>query len=215
MGVSSSSDQVGGPSQMGARELEATAIAQLNKIALGLVADSIEISFIKLGGNVWKYQASAPRPTLAPLESARHDSLKEAEDKSWKAFFDQLVENLPSEVAARLIREKQKAKEERNISYTALEEVLVTTAKALAFVQAASKLDDKASIAALNNLVNLLVIDNAVIHLNHLGKEFFKEAHHFLDSVGSNYTHHDKLMHDVQEAEKNLKLLEILTQEGG
>lgn len=217
MGISSSGlgDQIGGPTQLGARELEATAIAQLTKAALGMVADSIEISFVKLGGNLWKYAASSSRPTLAPLESARQSTLEKAEDKSWKAFFDQLIENLPSEIAARLIREKQKAKEERSVPYMALEEVLVTTAKALSFIQSASKVNEPASAAYINALANLLVADNAALHLNRLGKEFFKEAHQFLESVGSNYVHHDKLSHDLQEAEKILNHMEILNKKGG
>ncbi len=204
-------DEIGGPRERGPRELEATAFVSLNKAALAIVADSIEISFTKFGGNLWKYEASASRPTLAPLMNARvESSLTSVEDKSWEAFYDQIVKNLPSEIAARMIKEKEKAKEDRNVSYVALEEVLVGASKILSWIHAASIPDDENSVAARNSITNFIMATTAGKNLNESGRAFFNEAREFLELSGSNNVYADQLSNHLTQAEKELNRMETL-----
>lgn len=211
MSISSSGlgDEVGGPRERGPRELETTAFVTLNKAALAIVADSIEISFVKFGGNLWKYEASASRPTLAPLMNARVQSSEQTiEDKSWEAFYDQMVKNLPSEIAARMIKEKEKAKEERNVSYVALEEVLVGASKILSWIHAASIPDHENSAAARNSMTNFIMATIAGKNLNEAARAFFNEAREYLEISGSNNIYADQLSNHLTQAEKELNRME-------
>ncbi|HRD55391.1 MAG TPA: hypothetical protein PLC42_03235 [Parachlamydiaceae bacterium] len=205
-------DEAGNSSiQFGPRELEATAFTFFNRASLGIVKDSLEVSFMQLGGNLWKYNSAASRPVLAPLIQARvNATLKEISERSWDAFFEELRKNLPADTADRLLRERAKAKEDRSPSYIALEEILVSSAKTLAMIREAAKADSPNSAAAQTALFNIAIAANSATTMAEIGTEFFKEAHSFLDAQGSNYIYHDLLSQNVNAAEKELNRMQAI-----
>jgi|GEM_PF-2888859 len=210
----SAADLIGNASRMTSQvERETMPAATLNKAMLAIVADSIEISFTRFGGNLWKYESSASRPTLAPLTSERSAVGAGLEDTSWKSFFDKLIQGLPSDVAARLLKERELVREERNESYTALDNVLVGTAKAIALIESASKPDSPNSAAHLHALAVSLMESAAETNISIIGKDFLTEAAKYLDSVGSNYSHHDKLMNNLKQTESALNLMQTYQKE--
>lgn len=209
-------DEVGNSSiQFSPRELEATAATVLNRAALGIVKDSLEVSFMQLGGNLWKYNSDASRPTLAPLINVRVTAAqKEIVDRSWDTFFEELKKNLPVDTADRLTREKLKAKEDRNPSYVALEEILVSSARTLAMLHEAANAGEANSTAARNALINISIAATAPENINDIGKSFFTEARNFLDAAGSNYIYHDQLSQNVKIAESELNRMKTIINEG-
>lgn len=209
-------DEIGSPQQMGPRELEATAAVVVNRAALAIVKDSIEISFTQFGGNLWNYMASSSQPTLShPLETLRTSSAsKPAEDTSWKEFFDKLIQDLPAEIAARLIREREKLKEERSISYTGLNDFLMTMAKALSWVESASKPENPNSVAYRNMVLNLALPTIIAENLSSFGKTFLEEAFQYLNHVGPNNIHYDELSNILNQANSTLNYMSSLEGKG-
>src|ERR1700733_2589113 len=128
---------IGGPIQPTARDLEATAWTQVNKAALGIMPDTLEIPFSQLGGNVWKYQSDSSRPTLKPMGTSRTSTPQEnaLPDESWKAHYDALVKDLPPDVKARFVAEMGKPFSGRDPGYSSLDNLLTLLAKAMAALE--------------------------------------------------------------------------------
>lgn len=205
-------DEIGNASRMSSQvERQTMPNVTIAKAMLAIVVDSLEVSFTRYGGNIWKYDSSPSRPVLAPLISTRTSVSSKEDDTNWQGFFDKLVEDLPTDVAARLIIENEKPKNERNEAYTALNNLLVGTAKALLWIESASKIENK---EATDAPPPPLLSDIAAENLGVIGKEFLKEAFNFLDSVGSNYTHHDKLSNNLKQMESGLNRMEYLRKQG-
>lgn len=205
-------DEVGNASRMSSQvERQTMPNVTIAKAMLAIVVDSLEVSFTRYGGNLWKYDSSASRPVLAPLISTRTSVSSKEDDTNWQGFFDKLVEDLPSDVAARLIIENEKPKNERNEAYMALNNLLVGTAKALLWIESASKLASK---EATDSPPPPLLSDIAGENLRVIGKEFLKEAFNFLDSIGSNYAHHDKLLNNLKQMETGFNRMEYLRKQG-
>lgn len=202
-------DEIGNATRMTSQvERETMPNVTLNKAMLAIVVDSLEVSFTRYGGNVWKYDSSASRPVLAPLISTRTAISEKEDDTSWKGLFDQLIEGLPAEVAARLIIENEKPKSEKNEAYTALNNLLIGTAKALVWIESSSK-------AEANDAPSTpLLSDVAGENLGLVGKEFLREAFNFLDSAGSNYVHYDKLSNNLKQMETGFNRMEYLRKQG-
>ena len=202
-------DEIGNAARMSSQvERQTMPTVTLNKAMLAIVVDSLEVSFTRFGGNLWKYESGASRPVLAPLISTRSAISEKEDDTSWKGLFDQLVEGLPAEVAVRLAIENEKPKSERNEAYTALNNLLIGTAKALLWIESASKPSaNEASSAPL-------ISDIAGENMGLIGKEFLREAFNFLDSIGSNYVHHDKLSNNLKQMEVGFNRMEYLRKQG-
>ena len=212
----STADQIGNASRMTSQvERETMPVVTLNKAMLAIVADSIEVSFTKFGGNLWRYEANPSHPTLAPLINARMSTAeKQSEDTSWKGFFDQLVQNLPEDVATRFVKENALPRDERSPAYTALGNLLQTTAKALAWMEAASKPEnpESPSFRHANAVSQMGAL--AEQNIDAIGNNFLLEAKSFLDGVGANYAHFDKLTNNFTQVEKALTELSNLRKKG-
>jgi hypothetical protein len=193
-------------------ERDSSPLVTVNKAALAIVADSIEISFMKFGGNLWKYESSSSQPLLShPLEISRRASARSDEDTGWKGFFDKLIQDLPAEISARLIREREKLREEKNIPYLALDEFLVSTAKALSWIAKASKPDEQNSVSYRNSMLNLEIPKILADNLRDTGHVILNEARDYLNSVGSNYIYFDKLNNHVNQIQNELNRMKLLT----
>lgn len=210
---------IGGPQTPTQIELEASAWTQVNKAALGIVPDSIEVPFTKLGGQLWKYQSDASRPTLMSLGTVRTSLAKEeAVDESWKPFFDELVGKLPPDVKEEFTKDLDRDFEDRSQNFTQLENALTATAKSLAWLARAQKPLDPHS-PAMDRLHQNQALPGRALRgtLSHSGA-ILEGAAAFLNRMGSNYSQHDVLRHfatQSAEMQENLNsLLEVLKDPG-
>jgi hypothetical protein len=155
------------------RELEATAWTEINKAALGM-RDSIEQAFTQLnprystgylGG--FGYKTTAENPLLDhPLESMRSsESFNKYTDNNWQAAYDDLVNQLPTDLRARFNRETNKPFEQRNPSFAALDNLLQLTAKFLTQASIQSKPIEASSLEEARTTLNLLLPFAALISM--------------------------------------------------
>lgn len=186
-------DDLGSSSYLSIQELEKTAAVQVTRDRLGIVQDSLEVNFTQLGGNIWKYEASANRPTLAPLQSLRISQSDDTDtNDSTKAIFDQLLEQIPTETKARYLKDASLPAEERNPSYTALGNALTTIAQLLNWM-------GTTDIDKLNPAPTL--DQNSFVAQ---GQSLVDSMKNYLSDIGSNDPDYDRLTHVITEAEANL-----------
>lgn len=195
-------DEIGGPLNPSIFEIETRGIVNVNRELLGILRDTLQVSFTELGGQVWKYQASANRPVLPALVSTRMQTPDfSVDDKMWKEYYEDLLNNLPPTIREKLEYDLKSPLKDRNNAYIALENILTTTARTLAFINAASAPIGPGSIeqryAELNALLPLFTATSTTT----LGKAFFNKAREFLDEAGANYIHRDKLSDTVRQAQ--------------
>lgn len=124
---------IGGPQQPLPEDIKATAATTAYRQAVGIVSDTLTMSFTKFGETQrWKYDSPANRPTLAPLGSLRINlSAPPPMDDSWKAYFDTLLQKLPPDVFTALTEETGKPFDERNPALTTLNYLLTAIAKGM------------------------------------------------------------------------------------
>lgn len=195
-------DEIGGPLNPSIFEIETRGIVNVNRELLGILRDTLQVSFTELGGQVWKYQASANRPVLPALVSTRMQTPDfSVDDKMWKEYYEDLLNNLPPTIREKLEYDLKSPLKDRDNAYIALENILTATARTLAFINAASAPIDPGSIeqryAELNALLPLFTATSTTT----LGKAFFNKAREFLDEAGANYIHRDKLSDTVRQAQ--------------
>lgn len=205
-------DEWASQTQLGPRELETTASVVVNKQALAIVADTIVLSFTKLSSGLWDYKAASDQPMLSyPNEVIRSPSLllkSKDDDSNWGKFYDDLVKAMPAETAARLLREKEKVKEERDSSYEALDQLLMTAASGLAYIESTSNLET--SVATKNQALNLALPAILAENFGKLGETILDGAMKFVDSVGANDPHYDKLVDNISQANKSLVFMKSI-----
>ncbi len=209
-------DDWGSQTYLGPRELETTAAVVVNKEALAIVADTIVMSFTKMASGLWNYNATSSQPELShPLETIRSATLGTKDDDSnWGKFYDDLVKQMPAETAARLLREKEKAKEDRDPSYTALDQFLTSAAKGLAFIESASEIGAPTSISLRNQALNLALPSILAENFGKNGEFILNEAEKFLDNLGPNDPHYDKLTNNLDQGRAALKFMQGLNKGG-
>lgn len=193
---------IGGPQQPMAREIEATAWTQVNKAALGIVHDSLEIPFTQMGGDIWKYKSDSSRPTLMQTGTTRVSlSNNEITDESWKPFFDDLVSKMHPELRMRLIADMKKPFELRNAFYTVLENVLNSTAKGLASLEQAKQPQKSSEAAFERTLQNQALIGSAFKGITDQSETMLNQMQNFLDAMGPNYPDYDAMKPYVDQGQ--------------
>lgn len=207
-------DEWASQTQLGPRELETTAAVVVNREALAIVSDTIVMSFTKMAAGLWDYKAASDQPALAyPMETIRNATLSSKDDDdsgNWGKFYDDLVKQMPAETAERLLREKDKAREDRDSSYTALDQFLTTAAKGLAFIESASQPTAATSISAKNQALNLALPSILAENFGKNGEFILNEAAKFLDNIGPNDPHYDKLTNNLDQGRGALKFMQGL-----
>lgn len=194
---------IGSPQQPMQREIEASAWTMVNKAALGIVPDTLEIPFTQLGGQVWKYQTDANRPTLIPLGTVRTSSAEEPTvDESWKPKFDELVGKLPPDVKEEFIKDQGKPFEARSPNFTQLENTLTWTAKGLNWLEGAQKPVDPESPAMDRLLQNRAMPGRALKGAIRHSGNILGGANAFLTKAGPNHAHHDALRGFAEKGEQ-------------
>lgn len=156
---------------------EATALVQQLKSSVGLVQDSLEISFTKLNEHLlWKYQSGSSRPILAPLITVRSGSERKEDDGGiWDQYFEGLKKALPPEIKAKLEVNSERARGDREASLVALGEVLKGVATFLATLEIVGKLTE------VKGEENLLLANHILSNLQVEGKAFINEAKNYLN----------------------------------
>lgn len=116
---------LGRPPNLDYREMEQTATAELNKQQLGQVKNTLEVPFTLLGGNVWKYQAHACKPTLTQtvFEAMVRNDIRETNIQEQKKF-KELQEKLPLQLKMGLERSLKMPYEERDPPFIVLHNIL-------------------------------------------------------------------------------------------
>lgn len=210
---------IGGPMQPTQRDIETTAWTMVNKAALGIMPDTLEVPFSQLGGNVWKYQSDANRPTLKPLATFRMTAPDElVPDDSWKSSFDALVGKLHPQLKNRLLANMGKPFSARSMNYSVFENVLTMTAKGLAWLQKAQEPLDPESPAWERTEHNQALPGKALRGIVGHARTMLMGTKAFLNYVGPNHPHYEALNHfanqgaDVQ-GELNRVLEQIQNEE--
>lgn len=191
---------VGGPAVPLQRDIETTAWTEINKAALGLLADSIEKAFSEinprystgyLGG--FGYKSTAENPLLDhPLESLRlAQSFNQATDETWQLAYQDLVNQLPLDLLTRFILDGNKPFEQRNPSFVALDNLLLVTARILTQTQNLSQTMGVNSLEEARTALNILLPFAALKGSIAIGTEVMLAANNFLLSQGANYRHFD------------------------
>lgn len=191
---------IGGSQTPLPNEIEATAWTNVNKAALGIVHDSLERTFIEinprytvgfLGG--FGYKTSSQNPLLDhPLESLRRsETSSQKKDDTWIATYENLVHQLPADLLARFNSEGRKPFEQRNLSFTALDNLLKQTAKTLHQMSQLGKPTPTGSLEEARTMLNLFLPIAALKGAIANGNEIIDTAQTFLSTLGANYRYFD------------------------
>lgn len=209
---------VGGPLIPLQRDIETTAWTEVNKAALGIVPDSIERAFQEisprytfgyLGG--FGYRSAAENPLLDhPLESVRFTqaSLSQESTDAWRGTYNQLLDRLPADLAARLLRERSLPFESRNLSFTALDNLLVITAKIFSRAQTLGEAEHLGALEEMRTTLNIMLPFAALRGSIANGSEVLLEARRFLIDQGPNYLYFDGFNELSTQLERAITLLD-------
>lgn len=194
-------DDVGNLNQPSIFELETKAAVEISKTRLGIVQDTLEISFTQLGKNdLWQYKASSNRPTLAPLISTRMETGHiDESDLTWKGIQDEILKRLPEDVQARYIRDTEKPLAERSPAFIALGEAIKTLAKLLSQFGRLEGLETLSARTERKAEFNALL--PLIAHKESLSLSAFvnSRAFDFLESMGSNTPYFDKFSGTIRQ----------------
>lgn len=184
------------------RELENTAATQIARQMMGIVADSLDIPFTQIGGNIWRYQSDAGRPLLPHLGTTRiAKEQSQASGGLWKDFFKELVDKLPLDLRERLNEDMAKSFEDHHPSLLNLRYLLSNTAKGLAWLkQAAEPMADEGA-EVERTLDNRQLYGKALKGMFAQNKGILREGEVFLKEM-QNAPDYDALMNYLKEGEE-------------
>lgn len=189
------SSNIGGPQQPTQTEIEATAWTMVNRSALGLVKDTIEVPFSQLGGNVWKYSSDASRPSLKHTGSIRTSTTNEEAkpDDTWKSNFQSLVNRLPPQLRSRLIHEMSQPFEMRDQDFAVFENLLLMSAKGMTSLEKTERPLEPDTPEMERTLQNQGLAGRALRGSIQQGGNILGGTQYFLNQVGPNFSAHDTL----------------------
>ena len=210
---------IGGPQQLSSKEIEATAWALVTKERMGVVQDTLEIPFTQVGGNIWKYSSDSTRPTLMPLGGNRTMGEEQPPpDESWKDNMDELMDQLPPQLKARMQSELAKTFEFRNPNLMLFGNTLTALAKGMAWMDDAEQPVDPQTAEGERTLDNLSLGGVALRGVVNQSQAELEGAESFLKDVGPNDPDFDKLYQFTQRGgalQKRMnEYLEILKDPG-
>ena len=117
-------------------EQQTSAQTSVAKEGLGLVQNTLDMTFAELGRNVWKYSSSPSKPSI-PLfvfQEVVHSERKES-SKLEQQRLKQLFEDMPLSIKEKLREDAEKPAEERDPFWAVVEQVLKFGAKALTWIE--------------------------------------------------------------------------------
>lgn len=208
---------IGGPQQPSQTEIAQTAWTQVNKAALNIVQDSLEIPFTQFGPDP-KYLSSQTRSLQLPLESAQLDMVPPTSiDETWSSYFDNLIAELPSNVAAALVNNLSASAEDQNAALVALTYLLANTAKAIAWLEVVNDntspespyMEEGSSLSLRTEDYQYLGTDAGSALVND-GSTLYSGASNYLSEIGPNDSNFDGLSNYVGEAGNGFVALSTL-----
>lgn len=213
MTISGSSSGIGSSQQPSITEIEQTAATQNAKTADGmaLVKDTLTLSFHELGGQIGRYPANPGRPVLPPLISTRGPSGSESGNTGdWQKALSALVDRLPLAVQNDYKTQMALPFDQRNLNFVALDNVLVSTAMSLGWLEGVSGASSTEGISSLDIALNL-ALPYVMLEgfISYAGASLSRMTD-FLDAAGSNYPQQDALRQYVRLASKGLGEMAIL-----
>lgn len=193
---------LGSPLSPTQREIETSAWTQINKAALGIVPDSIDLSFTQIDkrystshlGTQTGYKAREDQPLLDhTLENVRVlQSLNVPIDASWVSTYEQLISQLPPGVLERFMLEQQKPLEERDPTFVAAANVLMRSAQILTTLSLHSQPPILGSLEAdrteKNLIISLIAMKQSINNIS----QAINKTEEFLDDQGANFPNHDE-----------------------
>lgn len=208
---------LGGPFSPTQRDIETTAWTEVNKAALGIVNDSIELAFSQLDkrystshlGTQTGYRAREDQPLLDhTLENVRVlQSLNLPIDESWNAAYEQLVNQLPPEMLERFKLEQQKPPNEQDPSFIATANVLKRGAQILTNISAHSQSPDPNSLEAARTEWNLIISQGAFKASITNTIQVADKAEEYLEEQGANLPHHDDYKNSITQIRSDAEIL--------
>lgn len=208
---------LGSPSSPTQREIEASAWTEVNKARLGIVPDSIDVSFSQIDqrystshlGTQTGYRAREDQPLLDhSIESTRIlQSLNVPIDASWAATYEHLISQLPPGILARFLLEQQKPLNERDPSFAAMADVLMGYAKILTTVDLHCRSPDPASLEAARTELNLIVPMVAMRQSSINAFQAATKAEEFLNEQGANLPQHDEYQNVITQIKGYAEIL--------
>lgn len=207
---------IGGPTVPMPRDIEATAWTEVNKAALGIMSDSIDKAFSEinprystgyLGG--FGYKSTAQNPLLDhPLEGLLlTQSFNQMTDGGWQLTYEDLVNQLPPDLLARFLADRNQPFEQRNLSLVTLDNLLSMAAKV---VNQTANLSQPAPLTSLeqtrttlNQLLPFAALKGALANSN----EILQSAQFFLTSQGANYPYFDAFQNLINQMQSPLSLM--------
>lgn len=224
MSSSSSSSGVGGnvggtliPLQ---RELEATAWAQINKQALGIVRDSIEQVFTQANPRYnasvmgyHGYRTTAENPLLDhSLEKLRVQQSSEGlSDESWTGQYQELKNSLPLEMQQELDNSLKLPLEQRPYTMVALENALILGGQFLNALESLGTVSDPSSVVAKRTAAMILLPFSSLQGSLTNMMESSLEIKETLDSLGHNYPDFEKFTTLLNEIAFPVEVLQNVT----
>jgi hypothetical protein len=201
---------IGRPLEPTPQELETTAAAQTSRQMMGIVKDSLEVPFTRIGEkDVWHYQSNPSRPTLPQLVNVRASKEPQPQsDNAWMESFKELVNQLPPEVREKLNQDMARPFQSRNADYTELQNALIYTAKGLAWLKTASEAlpPENTVFERMQDNIRLpaMALRGTLVNTANI----FRGSESFLRFMGPNMQNHDKYSEFVHEGKECLNLLE-------
>lgn len=194
-------DDVGNLNAPSLFELETRGAVEISKTRLGIVQDTLEISFTQLGKDeLWQYKASSNRPTLAPLVSTRMETGQiDESDLTWKGIQDEILKKLPEDVQVRYARDNEKPLAERSPAFTALGEAIKTLAKFIAQFGRLENLETLSVRAERKAEFNALLPIIAQEESLNISAFINSRAFEFLETMGSGSPYFDKFSGTIRQ----------------
>lgn len=201
MSSSGIGDSVGAPPQLSPEQLAKTAATMLAKTTMHLVADTIDLNFFLLDEGVRKYQSPANTPLLsAPKLTVRMATTSEDQvDQRWQQVYENLVQNLPKEVAQLLTISLQLPPAQRGANLVVLDNLLQSTAQTLTWLGGASQVLDPESLAGVRAEENTLSPYVALGGSLQTSNVLLKSTLDMLSMLGPNYTHFNTISSYMSE----------------
>lgn len=152
-------------------ELETTAQTAVMKEGLGLVPNTLDVSFAQLGGNIWKYQSSSSKPLLpffvfSEVHHADNPTMSPLEEQQLKEVY----EKLPIKIREKLKQDQEKNPEDRDPFWVAVDQVLSFSAKIFTWMTTVSEINP--GLFLENNYKNQMYLDRALAHWIYVAEEY-------------------------------------------
>ncbi len=124
----------GAPAYQDFHEMTTNAAAQNARLSMGIAANTIDLVFTQLGGNIWRYDASSENPLLPMHKDVQvHFSNAQKADTALEEHnYKSLVLQLPPAIRQNLMLELKKPLDDRDAGYMALDTMLKFMASSLA-----------------------------------------------------------------------------------